>query len=122
MDEGERLPNAASSLFREAQSVEVNGGGPAAAPAAACNCTALQGWLLACCQVPGRGGLRDKPGKHCDYYHTCYCLSGLSACQHYGDIRLGSEQSLLRKADPRVNVLDDRLEKALAFFRKQAPL
>ena len=23
----------------------------------------------------------DKPGKHPDFYHTCYCLSGLSVCQ-----------------------------------------
>lgn len=28
------------------------------------------------------GGLKDKPGKHRDFYHTCYCLSGLSVCQH----------------------------------------
>lgn len=26
-----------------------------------------------CLQQP-RGGLRDKPGKAADYYHTCYCL------------------------------------------------
>lgn len=29
-----------------------------------------------------RGGLRDKPGKSPDYYHTCYCLSGLAQAQH----------------------------------------
>ncbi|KAJ5653121.1 hypothetical protein N7490_000124 [Penicillium lividum] len=29
------------------------------------------------------GGLRDKPGKSPDAYHTCYVLSGLSAMQHY---------------------------------------
>lgn len=34
-----------------------------------------------CCQQL-RGGLRDKPGKSVDYYHTCYCLSGLSTAQH----------------------------------------
>ncbi|RVX08883.1 Protein farnesyltransferase subunit beta [Vitis vinifera] len=28
------------------------------------------------------GGFRDKPGKHRDYYHTCYCLSGLSVAQY----------------------------------------
>ncbi|KAI3860724.1 hypothetical protein MKX03_014760 [Papaver bracteatum] len=27
-------------------------------------------------------GLKDKPGKHRDYYDTCFCLSGLSVCQH----------------------------------------
>ena len=33
-----------------------------------------------------RGGLRDKPGKPPDYYHTCYCLSGLSSAQHHGGL------------------------------------
>ena len=28
------------------------------------------------------GGLRDKPKKPSDLYHTLYCLSGLSAAQH----------------------------------------
>ncbi|KAF9890181.1 CAAX farnesyltransferase (FTase) subunit beta [Aspergillus nanangensis] len=43
--------------------------------------------------VPGRkptvptlsgklGGLRDKPGKHVDSYHTCYTLTGLSSAQY----------------------------------------
>ncbi|EFN50919.1 hypothetical protein CHLNCDRAFT_28585 [Chlorella variabilis] len=52
---------------------------------------ALQLWLLKCCQMP-RGGLRDKPGKPADYYHTCYCLSGLSCSQHYSGIVLGGAQ------------------------------
>ena len=30
------------------------------------------------------GGLRDKPSKGRDFYHSCYCLSGLSVAQHYG--------------------------------------
>ncbi|KAJ3333362.1 hypothetical protein HDU76_008987 [Blyttiomyces sp. JEL0837] len=29
-----------------------------------------------------RGGLKDKPGKYPDHYHTCYALSGLSISQH----------------------------------------
>jgi protein farnesyltransferase subunit beta len=28
------------------------------------------------------GGLRDKPSKMRDYYHSCYNLSGLSVSQH----------------------------------------
>ena len=46
------------------------------------NCEALRTWLLKCCQA-SRGGLRDKPGKLVDYYHTCYCLSGLAASLAY---------------------------------------
>ncbi|CAO1630813.1 unnamed protein product [Jaminaea pallidilutea] len=30
----------------------------------------------------GSGGLRDKPGKKADAYHTCYNLAGLSGAQH----------------------------------------
>ncbi|KAJ3058053.1 hypothetical protein HK102_010715, partial [Quaeritorhiza haematococci] len=48
---------------------------------ALCNRDALQEYILICCQED-RGGLKDKPGKSPDYYHTCYCLSGLSASQH----------------------------------------
>ncbi|KAK9704203.1 CAAX farnesyltransferase (FTase) subunit beta [Basidiobolus ranarum] len=42
---------------------------------------ALQEYILLCCQKPS-GGLRDKPGMNPDYYHTCYCLSGLSHTQN----------------------------------------
>ena len=45
---------------------------------------ALQEYILLCCQAPA-GGLRDKPGKGRDYYHSCYCLSGLSSAQHGRD-------------------------------------
>lgn len=42
---------------------------------------ALQEYILVIAQSPS-GGLRDKPGKRSDAYHTCYNLSGLSLCQH----------------------------------------
>ena len=41
----------------------------------------LEGYVYKCCQA-NAGGLRDKPGKSPDYYHSCYCLSGLSICQY----------------------------------------
>ncbi|PYI00567.1 CaaX farnesyltransferase beta subunit Ram1 [Aspergillus sclerotiicarbonarius CBS 121057] len=41
----------------------------------------LTRYILACCQS-NHGGLRDKPGKHPDSYHTCYTLTGLSMAQH----------------------------------------
>ena len=44
------------------------------------NQCALQRYILHCCQQ-SQGGLRDKPTKPRDYYHTCYCLSGLSVSQ-----------------------------------------
>lgn len=42
---------------------------------------ALQEYVILVAQHPG-GGLRDKPGKGPDGYHTCYNLAGLSAAQH----------------------------------------
>ena len=45
------------------------------------NRTALARYILSACQEK-KGGLRDKPGKPSDAYHTCYNLAGLSAAQH----------------------------------------
>lgn len=74
------------------------------------NSAALQGWLLACCQTQS-GGLRDKPGKGRDLYHTCYCLSGLSSAQHYGGAGiLGDARNSLERADPVLNVAAVRLQ------------
>ncbi|KAF5134521.1 Protein farnesyltransferase subunit beta [Metarhizium anisopliae] len=40
-------------------------------------------YIFCCCQdLSRRGGLRDKPSKYSDAYHTCYVLSGLSSAQH----------------------------------------
>ncbi|KAG2423411.1 hypothetical protein HXX76_015376 [Chlamydomonas incerta] len=90
---------------------------PPAAPPPLCNYEALQLWILKCCQAT-KGGLRDKPGKPVDFYHTCYCLSGLAAAQHApGAAVLGPrEVNLLARADPAVNVVDDKLAAARAHF------
>ncbi|OAX33058.1 terpenoid cyclases/Protein prenyltransferase [Rhizopogon vinicolor AM-OR11-026] len=42
---------------------------------------ALQRYILCAGQHPA-GGLRDKPPKPADSYHTLYCLAGLSTAQH----------------------------------------
>lgn len=76
------------------------------------NVEALQLWLLRCCQA-SKGGMRDKPGKPPDYYHTCYCLSGLSSSQNYGGFVLGPSSNKLVKADPLCNVVEHRLLAAL---------
>lgn len=41
----------------------------------------LQNYLLICCQDK-EGGMKDKPSKIRDCYHTCYALSGISIAQH----------------------------------------
>ncbi|CCD23348.1 protein farnesyltransferase NDAI_0B03130 [Naumovozyma dairenensis CBS 421] len=37
----------------------------------------LRDYILICCQSSHEPGLRDKPGKHSDFYHTMYILFGL---------------------------------------------
>ncbi|XP_033097153.1 protein farnesyltransferase subunit beta-like [Anneissia japonica] len=54
---------------------------------------ALQEYILICCQSLN-GGLIDKPGKVPDYYHTCYCLSGLSVAQHFASGNLATTSVL----------------------------
>lgn len=54
---------------------------------------ALQEYILLCCQAE-YGGLIDKPGKNTDFYHTCYCLSGLSVAQHTIDFDDAMAQQL----------------------------
>lgn len=46
------------------------------------NQKALQKYILHCGQNVELGGLRDKPNKTRDFYHTCYSLSGMSIAQN----------------------------------------
>lgn len=43
--------------------------------------TKLQEYLLICAQNTSTGGLKDKPEKREDYYHTCYGLAGMALAQ-----------------------------------------
>jgi protein farnesyltransferase subunit beta len=45
------------------------------------NQLALQRFVLHCSQNVDHGGLKDKPGKMRDFYHSCYSLSGLAVAQ-----------------------------------------
>ncbi|KAJ8423216.1 hypothetical protein Cgig2_006769 [Carnegiea gigantea] len=86
---------------------------------------ALQQYIILCSQVVD-GGLRDKPGKGRDFYHTCYCLSGLSVCQHITvedsessplpQEVLGPYSNLLEQIHPLYNVVLDRYDEAHEFF------
>jgi len=86
---------------------------------------ALQQYVLGCCQSI-HGGLIDKPGRNADYYHTCYCLSGLSVAQHNPHylpesqkyLLLGNPQNLLRETDPVHNICIDKVIKAREYFSK----
>ncbi|CAM9224600.1 unnamed protein product [Phaeothamnion confervicola] len=102
--------------------------------ALAYNQTALQRYILTCAQQ-WDGGLRDKPGKQRDYYHTCYNLSGLSAAQHclsppaFGGgggggagaavpSVLGDPSNELRPTNPAYNICEDRVQAAMTFFAR----
>ncbi|XP_052477333.1 protein farnesyltransferase subunit beta isoform X1 [Gossypium raimondii] len=91
------------------------------------NSLALQQYILLCSQELN-GGLRDKPGKSRDHYHTCYCLSGLSVCQRswlededsppLPRAVLGPYSNLLEPIHPLYNVVLDRYRGAHEFFTK----
>lgn len=66
-----------------------------------------------------RGGMRDKPGKPADLYHTCYCLSGLAQAQAAAGLVVGGPSNGLAPVDPLCNVRADRLAFALAHFQAQ---
>ena len=80
----------------------------------------LQKYILLCAQQV-EGGLRDKPGKPRDYYHTCYNLSGLSVAQHCLAERLpvvlGQPGNALRSTNPVYNICEDKVRRALRHFR-----
>merc|ERR1711915_1154581 len=85
--------------------------------------TALQEYLLICCQDV-RGGLIDKPGKSRDFYHTCYTLSGLSVAQHYSYLSqdslsvLGNPKNVVEPTHPVYNVCVNAAADANKFFEK----
>jgi len=90
----------------------------------------LQRYILLCAQDVN-GGLRDKPSKPKDFYHSCYNLSGLSVAQHaleswpsvsscdgednfnnlFGDVSV----NIIGRTDPVINIRKERVQ----FMRSQ---
>lgn len=86
---------------------------------------ALQEYILYCCQCTA-GGLLDKPGKSRDFYHTCYCLSGLSISQHcYGNSTIidiaDCPEDILEPIHPAFNIVASKAEAALKHFSALPP-
>ncbi|KAG5191845.1 terpenoid cyclases/protein prenyltransferase alpha-alpha toroid [Tribonema minus] len=80
----------------------------------------LQRYVLLCAQQP-EGGLRDKPGKTRDFYHTCYNLSGLSVTQHClteTPSVLGDSANELLPTNPLYNITEVKAAMAMAHFAK----
>lgn len=86
------------------------------------NQLAVQGYIYACCQDI-EGGLRDKPPKYRDYYHTCYALSGLAITQHNEDDTrptcLGGRtgEDLLKRIDPKHAISVEKVQRAKEYFQ-----
>ncbi|OQR82996.1 prenyltransferase-like protein [Achlya hypogyna] len=84
---------------------------------------AHQRYILLCCQQL-EGGLRDKPGKARDHYHSCYVLSGLSLSQH-GDGKTpvfvaGSPENRLEPTHPAYNICPDKVLLIQSYFADKA--
>ena len=86
---------------------------------------ALQRYILLAAQTL-TGGLRDKPGKGPDLYHTCYCLSGLSVGQWGGAGGVaaagpvaGADGNRVRRMNPLYNVPIEDAERGLEWAAQQ---
>lgn len=88
------------------------------------NQQALQRYVLHCAQAVETGGMRDKPGKSRDFYHTCYSLSGLSIAQHglavggdgCGPHVFGDADNLLAPTSVVYNIGLPQLKRTLDYF------
>ena len=83
----------------------------------------LERYILLCAQEP-KGGLRDKPSKPRDFYHTCYNLSGLSIVlssqtesqeECFGH---PSNQEILGQTHPLYNIRVERVKKLQELLSK----
>ena len=87
----------------------------------------LQRYTLWCSQDPA-GGLRDKPGKSRDFYHSCYSLSGLSIAQQdrsgavVPDFVMGPPGNALTPTHPVYNITRARVAAAQEYFATTAVL
>jgi protein farnesyltransferase subunit beta len=75
------------------------------------NRKAIQEYLLYAGQHPA-GGLRDKPPKSADAYHTLYCLAGLSSAQHHVFPSPARRDAIRKHWKPSLDSTFDDLRKA----------
>lgn len=92
----------------------------------------LQRYILLCAQDVN-GGLRDKPSKPRDFYHSCYNLSGLAVTQHCGSSAVGivgdnfkddnfghPEHSRVAATHPCYNIRVARVQQVLDHFKGES--
>ena len=86
----------------------------------------LESYVLCACQN-WSGGVRDKPGKNPDYYHTCYGLSGLAVtgpkrscpCSNGSACTLSGND--LHYTSPLYNVRPERVAAFRSWLTTQQP-
>ncbi|CAN8098096.1 unnamed protein product [Discula destructiva] len=77
-------------------------------------------YTMCCCQdLTKRGGLRDKPGRPSDAYHSCYVLSGLSSAQHKWELAATNPEATAVAAMAGGNA-EDQEEEAAATAKATA--
>ena len=82
----------------------------------------LQAYIIFACQNTKFGGLADKPQKFPDLFHTNYASAGLSLSQEClienSKVALNSDlENIFEKINPIYCVPQDRLDKALKFYK-----
>mmetsp|Transcript_29108 Transcript_29108/g.59069 ORF Transcript_29108/g.59069 Transcript_29108/m.59069 type:complete len:230 (-) Transcript_29108:53-742(-) len=77
----------------------------------------LQRYILLCAQDVN-GGLRDKPSKPRDFYHSCYNLSGLSVTQHCLSNSIGDidAANAIGETHPVLNIRVERVREIQKAF------
>ena len=81
----------------------------------------LERYILLCAQDVN-GGLRDKPSKNRDHYHSCYNISGLSVAQHWDKSSPSFGHPSLSKVGcthPCYNIRMDHVEYCLKHFQQK---
>ncbi|XP_016121817.1 protein farnesyltransferase subunit beta-like [Sinocyclocheilus grahami] len=64
------------------------------------------------------------PHRSRDFYHTCYCLSGLSVAQHFGnkdlhnELILGRDENRLAPTHPVYNICPEKVAQAIEHFHQ----
>ncbi|RHY86314.1 hypothetical protein DYB37_011407 [Aphanomyces astaci] len=76
----------------------------------------LDGWDAIDEAALAVSGLRDKPGKSRDHYHSCYVLSGLSVAQTYGGVVVGDGANRLIPTHPAYNIGWDKVHRIHSYF------
>ena len=83
----------------------------------------LQAYILFCCQEEN-GGIKDKPGKYPDLFHTNYASSGLilsmECLVEHCKVALSNELEKElgdKKHNPIFNLEDEKVQKCLKYFK-----